>query len=157
MQRKTRHHAYAITEEERSVAVQACRDRQNASYRRFQELSTQLMRKMPADHAALKAAIRELRDCHHDQVFYGGRTSQAWAEDNIGHNRHDINLSELLRLVQAVAYRYAGTRRRDRPYIDLALDYIAHQVDGAVAMHDTLLRSRAMRLNGDEATKEDAA
>ncbi len=102
---KSRHYGYAITEEERRAAVLGDRARQDASYRRFQELCTQLMRKLPADHAALKAAIRELRDCHHDQVFYGGRTSQAWAEDNIGHNRHDINLTELLRLVQAVAYR----------------------------------------------------
>lgn len=157
MTTKRRHHAYEITPAQRQASLDRASAEGDAARRRFDQRCTQLLRKMPEDHAALKSAIRELRDARWAEYHAQRETVAAWAVQNAHYNRRGIPLAELLAQVTTVEYRLGATLKRQRPYIDLALAYIRHQTEAAVFMLSSLLQSEAMRIAGDEATEERAA
>jgi len=141
-----RHHGFEIDEAARRAAIEQLRAEHHTAEGRFSGLCTQLLRTMPADHAALKAIVRELRDCHHTALNRGATTSAAWAEDNITSNPFDFPLRELL-LGARTAASYA--RKRDKPYLDLALSFTRGEIAHANAMLFALLHSPEMRILSD--------
>jgi len=144
-----RHHGFEIDEAARRAAIEQLRAEHHTAEGRFSGLCTQLLRTMLADHAALKAIVREMRDCHHTALNRGGTISAAWAEDNIASNPFDFPLRELLLGARTAAYRYSYARKRDKPYLDLALSFIRGEVAHANAMLFALLHSPEMRIRGD--------
>jgi hypothetical protein len=146
-----RHYAYEITDEAREAQIARDRDEASAADRRLDELCTQLLRKMPADHATLKATIRELRECHHIAAVKGGLVRAAHVESNFAYNRAGVPLARLVALVRTIDYRHHHTRKQDRRYIDLSLTYIKHMVEGAIFLASMLLDSPALRIAGDDA------
>src|SRR5690349_14678199 len=103
-----------------------------AAEERFEAITTALMRKMPVDHAALKAAIRQLRAEHltalHARADYSAiREVQAASLNRLG-----VRLGDLVQYLRAVEYRYYSARRDDRRYVEFAMNFVAAQVSQAV-------------------------